>query len=69
MLVRLLDAEGEPVWVNAKQVQAVREGGADNTLLLMIGGGQWVVQGRAPEVATQLQDALVGRKYVDFWAS
>lgn len=70
MLVRLIDAHNDtPLWVNAQQVRVVLPQTAETTTLGLVGGDTLTVVGPAAEVATQLQDALAGRKYVDFWSS
>jgi hypothetical protein len=70
MLIRLIDPEtNAPFWLNAAQVLWVEAATPEVTRLALAGGAQRNAQGSAAELATQLQDAFAGRKYVDFWAS
>ncbi len=67
MLIRLLDVSDQPLWINARHVRTVRPVDPQQTCL-RVDDADVVVKGAAHDIATQLQDALVGRKYVDFWS-
>ncbi|MCA9545145.1 MAG: hypothetical protein KC613_12165 [Myxococcales bacterium] len=68
MLIRLVDENDRPVWVNAQHVRSVHQ--ADpGVVCLRLDRDDLRAKGEAADVATQLQDALAGRKYVDFWSN
>lgn len=68
MLIRLIDESDQPVWLNAQHVRRVHQAAA-GVVCVRLDQDDVRVKGDAPEIATKLQDALAGRKYVDFWSS
>ena len=68
MLIRLTDESDRPVWLNAQHVRSVHQA-EPGVVCVRLDRDDVRVKGSAPDVATQLQDALAGRKYVDFWSA